>query len=233
MKSREIKSSQQMLEIQSIAKKNKKKIFEQLLDWKRQNQSKGLFGKKKKFDANNIKSHSTEKYSNIELRFLCQKYIRICHDMQLYELGKIRFNRELVHSNMTEEEAVLYHNLFNISQDLSQRKHSLINEQKLKNMIFSGEGLKCEFTHELIIKNSEYNEVAHNDFASKKKPIPAFQTHASDGSTADKVNMRSVVWQILTRLDDIKERCLNKYKEKLEEHITKELQKSKEQTERN
>lgn len=85
--------------------------------------------------------------------------MRICHDMQLYELGKIRFNRELIHTNMTEEEAHLYHNLFNISQDLNQRKNSLINVQKLKNMIFSPEGLKCEFTQEQIVKNSEYNEI--------------------------------------------------------------------------
>lgn len=60
---------------------------------------------------------------------------------------------------------------------------------------------------------------------STKININNFETNPSNGLTVDKVNMRSVVWQILTQLDDIKERCLNKYKEKLEEHITNELQK--------
>lgn len=46
------------------------------------------------------------------------------------------------------------------------------------------------------------------------------ETNASDGSNLEKVNMRSVVWQIITKVDDIKERCLNKYKEKLEEYLT-------------
>lgn len=88
-------------------------------------------------------------------------------------------------------------------------------------MIFSPTGLKCDFSHQLIIQNSEYNEVRFDQAKDGKKAIQVMHINASDGSNVEKVNIRSVVWQILTKIDDIKERCMNKYKEKSEEYITK------------
>ena len=122
-------------------------------------------------NAQNITSCSAEKYSLEELRFLCQKYNRLHQDVKLFELGKIRFNRELVHSNMSEEEGVLYQNLFQLSTELTQRKQSLINEQKLKNIIFSPNGLNCDYTQQLIVQNSEFNEVKVDAAKDKKKQI--------------------------------------------------------------
>lgn len=87
-------------------------------------------------------------------------------------------------------------------------------------MIFSPTGLCCDFSQQLIVQNSELNEVKFDAAKERKKSIPVMHVNASDGSDQEKVNIRSVVWQLITRVDDIKERCMNNYKEKLEEYIT-------------
>lgn len=128
LKTRTVKDSQEIVEIRNEAKRNRKKIFEQLVHWKKQQKSRKLFGKKKNVDVHNIKSCSSERYSLEELRFLCQKYNRLHQDIKLFELSKLRFNRDQLSSNINEEEGILYQNLFRLSSELMQRKTSLINE---------------------------------------------------------------------------------------------------------
>ena len=84
-------------------------------------------------------------------------------------------------------------------------------------------GLTCDFSMQLIVQNSELSDVKFDAHKERKKSIPVMHINASDGSDQEKVNIRSVVWQLITRLDDIKERCMNNYKEKLEEYITKQI----------
>lgn len=64
---------------------NRKRIFDELVEIKKRQRTRTIFGKKKNVDEGNIKSSSRDKYSTEELRFLCQKYNRLSQDLVMFE----------------------------------------------------------------------------------------------------------------------------------------------------